>query len=285
MNPRDKLRVLDEFLRDIRDALRSFRRAPLVAVTIVSTLALGLGLVAVAFTLLNSFLFRVDRVPNVHEMFAVERTAVDGRPQPFTRAQFDALRRETAVFSDAYAEVPGVDVRADGRTLHATFTTDNFFHVAGVTTARGRTLTRGDDEPPAGRPVIVLSDRGWERLFARDPAVLGRTLRVNGMGLEVVGVMPEGFRGLSVVPPDFWAPLSLAGVVRAAARDASPGVGIVGRLKPGARRASPWPSCRTRSRARSGRMPMRSDRSCDSIPIPRPNRTPPVKNHRSRRDR
>lgn len=170
--------------RDIRDALRSFRRAPLVAVTIVSTLALGLGLVAVAFTLLNSFLFRVDRVPNVHEMFAVERTAVDGRPQPFTRAQFDALRRETAVFSDAYAEVPGVDVRADGRTLHATFTTDNFFHVAGVTTARGRTLTRGDDEPPAGRPVIVLSDRGWERLFARDPAVLGRTLRVNGMGLE-----------------------------------------------------------------------------------------------------
>ena len=56
---------------------------------------------------------------------------------------------------------------------------------------------------------MVLSHRGWERLFARDPAVLGRQLLVNGVPFEIVGVMPEGFRGLTITPDDYWAPLSM----------------------------------------------------------------------------
>ena len=97
---------VDDTVRDLFYALRTFKRAPLVAFTIVSTVALGLGLVAVAFTMLNALLFRVDAVPDVHEMFAVERTRTsDAERQPFTRAQFDALRRETNVFTDAYAQL------------------------------------------------------------------------------------------------------------------------------------------------------------------------------------
>ena len=107
----------------------------------------------------------------------------------------------------------------------------------------GRTLTPGDDEPSAGRPVMVLSDRGWDRLFARDPAVLGRRLLVNGFTFEIVGVMPKGFRGLAVGPPDdYWAPLSMLGNVRPVdrGREASVGVGIIGRLKPGRRGSRRW---------------------------------------------
>ena len=75
---------VDDTVRDIVYALRTFKRAPLVAFTIVSTVALGLGLVAVAFTVLNALLFRVDAVPNVHEMFAVERPRTsDGEPPAF----------------------------------------------------------------------------------------------------------------------------------------------------------------------------------------------------------
>src|SRR5688572_18057197 len=107
--------LIDDTVRDIFYALRTFRRAPLVAFTIVSTVALGLGLVAVAFTMLNAMLFRTDAVPDVHEMFAVRRPSTDGERQRFTRAQFDALRRDTAVFTDAYAEVSQVDSRVDGR--------------------------------------------------------------------------------------------------------------------------------------------------------------------------
>ena len=79
--------------------------------------------------------------------------------------------------------------------MEGSLVTGNFFHVLGVSAARGRTLTPSDDEP-GGPPVIVLSHRAWSRHFASDPGVLNRTVRVNGAPFQVVGVMPEGFRGL-----------------------------------------------------------------------------------------
>jgi putative ABC transport system permease protein len=226
----------DSTVRDIRYALRTFQRAPLVAVTIVSTVALGLGLVAVVFTMLNALLFRVDAVPAVHEMFAVERPrGSDGARVRFMRAQFDALRRETNIFTDAFAELSDVDSRVDGRLMFGTFVTGNFFQVVRVSAAMGRALTPADDEAFGGRPVMVLSHRGWDRLFARDPAILGRRLLVNDVTFEIVGVMPEGFRGLAVAPDDYWAPLSMLGHVRPIhrGREAAVGVDIIGRLKPG----------------------------------------------------
>src|SRR6266850_1966233 len=228
--------LVDDAVQDIRYALRTFKRAPLIAFTIVSTVALGLGLVAVAFTILNALLFRVDAVPDVHEMFAVERPpTANGERMRFTRAQFDALRRETDVFTDAYAVVSDIASRVDGRLMFGTFVTGNFFQVLGVSAALGRALTPADDEPLAGQPVMVLSHRGWERLFARDPAILGRRLIVNGFTFEIVGVMPEGFRGLTVAPDDYWAPLSMLGHVRPIdrGREANVGLDIIGRLKPG----------------------------------------------------
>jgi predicted permease len=234
---------VDNTVRDILYALRTFQRSPLVAFTIVSTVALGLSLVAVAFTMLNALLFHGDQVPNVHEMFAVERPRTsDGEPQGFTRAQFDALRRETTVFTDAYGIVSDIDSRLDGRRMSGTFVTGNFFQVLGVNAAIGRALTPADDEPSAGQPVMVLSHRGWDRLFARDTAILGRDLLVNGVTFDIVGVMPEGFRGLAVgAPDDYWAPLSMLGQVRSIHRgpaspannEATVGFGIIGRLKPG----------------------------------------------------
>lgn len=228
--------LVGDTVRDIFYALRTFKRAPLVACTVVLTVALGLGLVAVAFTVLNALLFRVDAVPDVHEMFAVQRTTTaDGEREPFTRAQFDALRRETAVFTDAYAELSQVDGRVDRRTTFGTFVTGNCFQVLGVSAAMGRALVPADDEPLAGQPVMVLSHRGWDRLFGRDPAIVGRHLRVNEFTFEIVGVMPEQFRGLTVTPDDYWAPLSTVGHVRPMyrGREATVGVDIIGRLKPG----------------------------------------------------
>ena len=228
---------LDNTVRDVFYAVRGFKRAPLVALIVVGTVALGLGLVTVAFTLLNMFLFRVDQVPDVHEMYAVERPRTsDVEPPPFTRAQFDALHRETNVFTDVFAQVPDVDSRVDGRMISGTFVTGNFFQVLGVHAAVGRGLTPADDAPSAEHPIAVLSNRGWDRLFARDPAVLGRRLLMNRVSFEIVGVMPDGFRGLAAgAPDDYWAPISVLGDVRPMhrGREATVGVDIIGRLKPG----------------------------------------------------
>src|SRR5262249_7973307 len=116
-----------------------------------------------------------------------------------------------------------------------TFVTGNFFQVIGVGAAMGRALTPADDEPSAGQPVMVLSHRGWDRLFGRGPTILGRRLPVNGITFEIVGVMPERFRGLTVTPDDYWAPRSTLGHVRPThrGRDASATVDIIGGLKPG----------------------------------------------------
>jgi predicted permease len=227
---------LDNTVRDVFYALRTFKRAPLAAFTIVATVALGLGLVTVAFTVLNQLLFRADAVPNVHEMFAVTRPqTADAARRQFTRAQFDALCRETSVFAGAYAHVSDVDSLVDARLTFGSFVTGNFFHVLGAGAAMGRVLTPADDEPSAGQPVMVLSHRGWDRLFGRDPAIVGRRLLVNEITFEIVGVMPEGFRGLTVAPDDYWAPLSTLAHVRPIHRgsESAIAVDIVGRLRPG----------------------------------------------------
>ena len=220
-------------LRDILYACRSFRRTPLVALTIVTTVGLGLGLVTVVFTLLNSLLFQVDEVRDPHELFGLERPqSASAAPVRFTRSQYEALVRETGVFSGAFATGPDIDTRIDGRRMEGSLVTGNFFQVLGVSAARGRTLTPSDDE--LRHQAIVLSHRGWMQHFAADAGVLGRTVLVNDQPFEIIGVMPEGFRGLQVAAPDFWTPLSLRSQLR---RHEAPGesaaVSIVGRLKPG----------------------------------------------------
>jgi predicted permease len=228
---------VDTLARDILFAFRTFRRAPLAAITIVATVALGLGLITVVFTIYNIAFLRVDAVRNPGELFAVERPTAPGADAwlPFTRAEYDAIRRETAVFTDAFAMLRAVRTRIEGRPVTAALVTGNFFPVLGVRAVLGRALTPDDDERSVGRPVIVLSHRGWNKLFASDPMVIGRTVRINGLPYEIVGVMPDGFRGLGIGPPDYWAPLALAGQFRDdyAGREAEIPIDVVGRLKPG----------------------------------------------------
>ena len=228
--------AIDHAIRDIQYAWRTFTRAPLAALTIVVTVAIGLGVVAVLFTILNTLVFRVDQVPNVDEMYTVERPpTVGGDIVPLTRPAFEALRDETRVFTATYATVPEVDLNVNGRRMAVTLVTGTFFETVQITPVMGRALTPADEAPSGGNAVLVLSDKGWERHFHRDSRVLGQTVLVNGAPFEVVGVTAAGFRGLEVDAPDAWAPLSQLGQFRPADRGRKEAVGveIVGRLGPG----------------------------------------------------
>ena len=228
--------VIDNTIRDVQYALRTFARAPLAAFTIVATVAVGLGVVAVLFTVLNTLLFRVDNVPDVDEMYAVERAqTADGGPSPLTRSLFDALQAETHVFTGVYATLPAGDLHVDGRRMAVTLVTGNFFQVLRVAPFMGRALVPADDVRSRGNAVLVLSHKGWDRHFKRDPRVLGRRVLVNGTPFEIVGITAAGFRGLDVGGPDGWAPLSQLGHFRPADRGRDDGVAveIVGRLREG----------------------------------------------------
>ncbi len=227
--------AIDNTVRDVRYAWRTFVKAPLAALTIVVTVAIGLGVVAVLFTVLNALIFRVDNVPDIGQMYQVQRLPqANGIQSPWTRPVFEAMRSETAVFTDAYAAVDGIDLRVDGRMMAVTLVSGNFFDVVRVKPVMGRALTPEDDGRAGGNPVVVLSDQGWNRQFNRDPHVIGRTVLVREAPFEIVGVAPEGFRGLDVIAPDFWAPLSQLSAFQPQYRgqENSVAIDIIGRLRP-----------------------------------------------------
>jgi predicted permease len=229
--------LVDALARDLPYAFRTFRRAPLAALTIVATVGLGLGLVGVVFTIYNTIFLRADAVQSPGELFAVEQQTGAGADTslPFTWPEYDAIRRETSVFTDVFAMHRPARTRIEGRLASSAHVTGNFFQVLGVQAALGRPLTPGDNERFAARPVIVLSHSGWNKLFAGNPTVIGRSLVVNGLPYEIVGVMPEDFRGLQILPPDYWAPLALAGQFRDAdaGKENEIAIEVAGRLKPG----------------------------------------------------
>jgi predicted permease len=229
---------VETLTRDVVYAFRTFRRAPLAALTIVATVALGLGLVAVVFSIYSMLFLRVDAVRNPGELFTVHIQPSSGRDEAepvrfaervrFARSDYDALWRETSVFTDAVAVLEGGTV--DGRLGNAALVTGNFFQVLGVQAAIGRPLLPSDDERFAARPVIVLSHFGWQKLFDGDRRVIGRSVTVGNRPYEVVGVMPDGFRGLAVAPPDFWAPLASTDEPTGSQENT---IEVIGRLKPG----------------------------------------------------
>jgi predicted permease len=229
---------VEDVARDILYALRTFRRAPLAAATIVATVGLGLGLVAAVFVVYAFFVLRVDAVRNPHELFGVWMELPTGPESDaeasFTLADYEALRRETSVFTDVVA-IRNTAARFEGRITGAALVSGNFFQVLGAQPALGRALIPADDQPFAGQRVIVLSDDGWRKLFSSDPAVIGRQLTIDRTPYEVVGVMPEDFRGLGIRPPDYWAPMALGdefGEYAGASGDTER-IEIVGRLKTG----------------------------------------------------
>jgi predicted permease len=225
--------IIETTIRDVQYASRAFMKAPLTAFTIVVTVAIGLGAVAVLFTVLNTLIFREDNVPDISEMYEVVRPGDNGGL--LTRQVFDAMQSETGVFTGSYATATSIDLRVDGRMMAISLVTGNFFHVLRVNPVMGRGLTPADDARSGGNPVIVLSHKGWDRHFKRDANVIGRTVLVHDAPYEIIGVTAEGFRGLEVSAPDFWAPLSqlLAFQPHYRGREHEIDIDIVGRLKPG----------------------------------------------------
>ena len=160
--------LFDGFARDVRYAGRSFLRAPLVGLTIVLTVGLGLGLVTVVFTILNAYIFRVDEVRDPHGLYAADRQiSADAELTGFTRPQYDALVRDTDVFSETFATTGDVQAWLDGVRREGRLVTGNFFRVLGASAMRGRALDAGrrrgrwrsGHRPQLPRVVAALCER------------------------------------------------------------------------------------------------------------------------------
>src|SRR5687768_1075204 len=201
---------LESFLGDIRLAFRIFKRSPAVALTVIGTLAVALGLNATAYSFFNAYVLKPAAVRDPGTLYLASWENRGGFFHRFSWTEAQAFGREMAgVFPETYVSMPQLLARINGRPAMGELVTGNYFSLLGVPAFRGRTLRPSDSEAPGREPVVVLSHAAWMRLFGGDPAAIGQQLQIRGAYFEIVGIAPEGFVGLDLIPRDFWAPLTM----------------------------------------------------------------------------
>ena len=207
---------MDTLWQDIRFAFRTIRKNPGFTAVAVLSLALGVGANTTIFTLLNAAFFAPLPVARPSELVVVYTTDSSningfGNLVPMSFPNFKDFRERNEYLSDmaAYSFPQGVSAitASEPKPAFTEIVTGNYFSVLGVTPSLGRVFTGDEDTKPGGDPVVVLSYGFWQRRYGGDPAAVGKVMPINGMGFTIVGVMPEGFKGVnSIFSPDMWAP-------------------------------------------------------------------------------
>jgi predicted permease len=233
------------FFRDVKHAVRSLRKAPGFSAIVILTLGLGIGANAAIFSLLDQVLLRSLPVRDPGELVLLDGPgAFRGRTfnnMTFSYPMYTDFRDQNAVFSGVLARFPtamtvvwqGQSERASGELV-----TGNYFEVLGVRPAIGRVFNAADDRTQGAHPVAVLSHGYWTRRFGSDPAVIDRTITVNGHPFTVAGVSAPGFDGIQVGQAvDVMVPMMMKAQMTPTWNDLdnrrSRWVTIMGRLKPG----------------------------------------------------
>jgi predicted permease len=194
--------AMESWLADARFALRRLRKSPGFAITVLLTLAIGIGANTAVFSVLNSVLFRPLPYPNADELVALRLYAPgaegladfrDGlRLSASMDLTFSAHNRTfdaMGVWQRGSANVTGL---AQPEEVGATYISDGVLQTLNVPPVAGRWI-QSADQLPRSRKTVMLSYGYWQRRFGGDPNVVGRTVRIDSEAREIVGVMPQGF--------------------------------------------------------------------------------------------
>jgi len=198
--------------RDLRLALRRFRREPTFATFAVATLAFGIGANVSVFGFVNRYVIGRLDLPAAAALVRVYR-------QPKSTA-FDIMSYPT--YLDARDGAPGLDLAAHIVTTVAfgpdeandqenlELVSGNYFRVLRLAPVLGRLLDPSDDVTEGAHPVVVIGEGFWRARFGGRPDVVGQRVRLNGAPYEIVGVAPASFRGTQGTSvADLWAPLMM----------------------------------------------------------------------------
>jgi putative ABC transport system permease protein len=233
--------VLDDF----RHAVRSLWRMPVVSAVVIASLAIGIGVNTVVFSWLEARVLKP--LPGVRDGAAFlqiePRTASGNYPSSSWREYLDLTERVRTLrdllafrIAPLYVGEPGSVERAFGTLVSA-----NYFRALDVQPAAGRFFRPDEVRRPGGDPVAVISHGLWRRRFGGAPDVIGRSMRVNGVRLTIIGVTPDVFQGtVSGLNFDIWLPATLAPTITPGSRELEDrgvrGYSLLGRLQEGATR-------------------------------------------------
>jgi predicted permease len=257
--------LVEQLRLDLRYALRMMRTDRVLTALAIVTLALGIGANTAIFSVINTLMLRPLPVRAPHELVQMFSTLpgdpmrVAGFPWRF----YERFRDHNSVFADLIGTTTSRFAVSreglDAERVEGAHVTGNLFSALGVTPAAGRLIGPQDDRlGDAGAAVAVLSWSCWQSRFNLDPAIVGKSLTIDGVPVTVIGVAPRGFFGLAVgLKPDVWLPAAAAPMLQAAAAAANANasasaraganasgnrqpaaldrltLGLMGRLKPG----------------------------------------------------
>jgi predicted permease len=230
--------VFETLLQDVRYGVRTLRRHPGFTAVSILALALGIGVNTVVITAYKAFVARpIDaRDPGtlVNAALRLQSGTTSARfSYPDYEAYRDGLRSFSGVIAFTIEELRLTD--AGGAALRsgeeagslsrrlglvrpaasnteiasAFIVSENYFSVLGVAPVRGRAFDAIGASALAASPAVMISENYWQRRFASDPAVLGKTIRLNGAAFTIAGITPADFTGTGVTVPSFWLPISL----------------------------------------------------------------------------
>ncbi|HEY7095784.1 MAG TPA: ABC transporter permease [Terriglobales bacterium] len=227
----------DELSRDLRYGIRTLGKSPGFAGTAIVSLALGLGVNTLVFSVFDSLFLRPLPVRDPERVRFVETPEGPSNSFPTYRD----LRDNNSAFSGlAGYRIDPMGLESGGRStrIWGYLATGNYFDVLGIKPALGRFFHQEDDQSAGASPYAVLSYNSWQARFGGDPKIVGQTVRINGLRYNVLGVAPPGFHGTELFYwPEVWVPMMME-------QQIEPGnawlnerhtwnTWILGRLKPG----------------------------------------------------
>lgn len=231
--------VLSSTVRNVNYAFRTMRKQPFFAFVTILVLGAGIGANATIFSVVSRFMLRHPPVGEPAALMALHTT--HGQRQccnNFSWPLYNDVREQARSFSSvaAYYDLlpASIDGSGDPERVWGQAATVNFFDTARLSMAAGRGFTPEEEH----LPVVVLGYRLWQRRFAADPAVIGKSVRLSGRPYTVIGIAPQGFRGLdTILDAQFWVPLDnidqlLPNTANRTSRDYH-WVSVAGRLAPG----------------------------------------------------
>jgi predicted permease len=202
---------MESLFQDARYAFRMMGKSPAFTAVIVLTLALGIGANTAIFSIVNALMLRTLPVEKPHELAVVGEpyrvnsySYGDPRVDLFSFPLYKEFLTGNEVFSSiaAVANPRRAMVTTDSETpvesgdkINARIVTGNYFATLGIHPFIGRFFTAEEDTKVSGDPVVVLSHAYWKNKLNSDEHIVGKTLRVNGVPLSIIGVTPASFTG------------------------------------------------------------------------------------------
>ena len=198
---------------DLASACRSLRKSPSFTAIAILTLALGIGINATVFSILDAVLLRPLPVAEPDRLFFLQRESRDQSPYPSQSFPdyLDFKNGTKAIDVAAYRiAAMGLQTGAGADRAWGYLATGNYFQILDLRPAVGRFFTPEEDTARGASPYAVLSFEAWQRRFAGSPDIVGTTIRINGLPYTILGVAPRGFHGTEVAfRPELWVPMAM----------------------------------------------------------------------------